>query len=100
MRFRLMLRRAENAVKRVELPSACPCHSRLDARWAAWKTVYSPNAMESVLCPGVELFTGKSVSGHVLAGHALAFEHEVLAEGWRGRLISGLTSPPAGMRAR
>jgi hypothetical protein len=49
--------------------------------------------MESVLCPVVELFTGKSVSGHVLAGHALALEHEVLAEGQRGRLIPTFAAP-------
>jgi hypothetical protein len=52
--------------------------------------VYSPNAIESILCPVADFFTGKSVSGHVLAGHALALEHEVLAEGRRGRLISGV----------
>ena len=37
-----MLRRAENAAKPVELPSACPCHSRLDARWAAGGTACYP----------------------------------------------------------
>ena len=47
---------------------------------------YSPNGMGSVLCSDVELLNRKS------AGHAFALEHEVLAEGRRGRLVSGLRS--------
>jgi hypothetical protein len=85
--------------KRVVLPyHENTASSRIRAHWAAGKNfrlpwdVYSPNAMGSVLCTVVELFTGKLVSGHVLAGHALALEHEVLAEGRRGRPIPGLRS--------
>ena len=48
------------------------------------------------LCRGERCLLGcrarKSESGHVLAGHAFALEHEVLAEGRCGRLISGLRS--------
>src|SRR5208337_5227715 len=46
----------------------------------------------SVVCSVVELFSRKSESGYVLAGHAFALEHEILAEGRCGRLISGLRS--------
>ena len=41
---------------------------------------------------GVRLFRRKCNSGHVLAGHTFALEHEILAEGRCGRLISGLRS--------
>ena len=54
--------------------------------------LYWPNGMGSVLCSDVEALHRKSVSGHLLAGHAFALEHEVLAEGRRGRLVSGLRS--------
>ena len=75
-----------------------PAYSRIDARWAACRTSGCPwmsirrMPSWSVLCPVVELFSWKSELGHVLAGHALALEHEILAEGRRGRLVSGLRS--------
>ena len=89
--------RAKNAAKRVScLPHSLP--TRDYGRWGGIENcrlpldLYWPNGMESVLCSDVEALHRKSVSGHLLAGHAFALEHEVLAEGRRGRLVSGLRS--------
>ena len=89
--------RAENAAKRVSCLPHGPAYSRLRPLGGIENCrlpldLYWPNGMGSVLCSDVEALHRKSVSGHLLAGHAFALEHEVLAEGRRGRLVSGLRS--------
>src|SRR5208337_3162005 len=56
-----------------------------------WKWHRKPSKLPWLRLPALLSSSSavKSRSGHVLAGHAFALEHEILAEGQCGRLISG-----------